>query len=177
MEMVSILELAKYVGLSVLSKGENISPLKLQKLLYYIQAWYMVLTTNENNTLFVESPEAWVNGPVYPNVFYAYKSKVGNMCEHLHACDFGCEDDDILDTISNLARTLPLSKEQIELIDSVITLYGTKSQNQLIFMTHSEKPWSEARGNLLPYEKSNNKISLHTMYTYYKERYDANRNR
>ena len=74
-----------------------------------------------------------------------------------------------------LALELALSENQIGLIDSVIQIYGTKTQNQLILSTHSELPWSEAREGLKPFEKSERVISLDTMYSYYKERYDRNR--
>lgn len=37
--MVNIEDFTKYIGLSLLSKGFSVSPLKLQKLLYYTQAW------------------------------------------------------------------------------------------------------------------------------------------
>ena len=40
------------------------------------------------NTLFTENPQAWVNGPVYPDIFLEYKDKTNDMCEHLHAKDF-----------------------------------------------------------------------------------------
>lgn len=176
MKYVDISLLAKYVGLSVISKGERISPLKLQKLLYYIQSWHMVLMKSVEERLFEDVPEAWVNGPVYPSIYKEYKGKVNGMCDYLSSSDFGAnQDEDILDAISKIYSELGLNVNQARIIDSVITLYGTKSQNELIFMTHSEKPWSEARGNLLPFEKSENKISLETMYSYYKERYDRNR--
>lgn len=62
---VSISLLAKYVGLTMLQRGISVSPLKLQKILYYIQSWHMVFFGREN-TLVAEAPHAWVNGPVYP---------------------------------------------------------------------------------------------------------------
>lgn len=84
--------------------------------------------------------------------------------------DFGANPDNILDIIKGLAASLGLNEEEIKLFDSVMRLYGSKTQNQLILVTHSEQPWSEAREGLLPYESSNKPISLETMYTYYKER-------
>lgn len=54
-------------------------------------------------------------------------------------------------------------------------LYGSKSQNDLIFLTHSEKPWVEARGSLNPFQRSEKSISLDTMHSFYKDRYDRNR--
>ena len=167
--------IARYIGLSLLAKGSNVSPLKLQKILYYCQSWYMVFF-GRNNTLFEESPEAWANGPVYPIIYQEYRNKVSNMCEHLHLEDFSATENNVSETLKELVDKLNLSKDEVELLDSVIVLYGNKSQNNLIFLTHSEKPWVEARQDLPPYARSNNPISLDTMYQYYKERHDRNRN-
>lgn len=129
------------------------------------------------NQLFDCAPQAWVNGPVYPVVYYQYKDNVPGMCDHLYEKDFESNKDTILADISALAEKLNLSAKEISLFDSIVNLYGSKSQNQLIFMTHSELPWSEKREGLLPFEKSTNVISLDTMWQYYKARYDSNRGR
>ena len=96
------------------------------------------------------------------------------MCDHLHASDFDCKEDELANEASKLAMKMNLSNEEIEFLDSVVTLYGSKSQNQLIFMTHSEQPWVEQREGLSPFDYSNREISLDTMYSYYKARYDKN---
>lgn len=176
MHTVDIKDFARFLGLSMLSKGILVSPLKLQKLLYYQQAWHMVFFGRENQ-LFDSAPQAWVNGPVYPDVYFQYKDCVPGMCERLHESDFSSSEDSILADIADLAGKLGLDEKEIKLFDSVVDLYGTKTQNQLIFMTHSELPWSEKREGLQPYEKSVNPISLTTMYNFYKARYDRNRNR
>ena len=48
----------------------GISNLKLQKLLYYAQAWHLALY---GEPLFRDRIEAWVHGPVVPPVFGAFK--------------------------------------------------------------------------------------------------------
>jgi len=170
---IDILDFAKYIGLSAISQGMTISPLKLQKLLYYSQSWYMVFFGREY-TIFQDVPEAWVNGPVYPTVYYKYKECVPGMCDHLNKEHFGISGD-ILEGIADLAGKMGLYKEEIDAINSVLNVYGSKTQNQLIFATHAELPWCEARGELLPFQKSSNKLSLDTMYSYYKERRERNR--
>ncbi len=165
------------MGLTMIAKGISVSPLKLQKLLYYQQAWHMVFFGREE-VLFEEVPQAWVNGPVYPEIFHEYKGMVPSMCDHLGMEHFGVHGDmDINTCIKSLATELHLTKKQIGLIDSVIQIYGTKTQNQLILTTHSELPWSEARDGLMPYERSEKAISLDTMCSYYKERHDRNRSK
>lgn len=174
LSVVSIKDYAICMGLSMIEKGLTISPLKLQKLLYYQQAWHMVYF-GRDNTLFAEAPHAWVNGPVYPVIYHEYKDKVPGMCDHLKASDFVPEYTDCQTKIKSLIADMGLTADEIELSDRVIMLYGSKSQNQLIFLTHSEKPWSEQREGLAPYAYSDKEISLDTMYNYYKERYDRNR--
>lgn len=173
MQQVKIQDYAKYIGLSLLLKGNSISPLKLQKLLYYHQAWHMVFF-GRDNTLFVEKPHAWVNGPVYPTVYHKYKEKVPGMCDHLNFSHFGCEEE-CNDCIAKLAAKMNLENKEIALADNINLLYGSKTQNQLILMTHCELPWCEQREGLLPYEYSDKEISLDTMYKYYSERYNKNR--
>lgn len=174
MKLVDIKDYTRYMGLSMLQKGLTVSPLKLQKLLYYQQAWHMVYFGREN-TLFADTPQAWVNGPVYPVIFQEYKDKVAGMCEHLHLEDFKCENEKLESSLEGLSKKMSLESDELILTERVIMLYGSKTQNQLILLTHSEKPWSEQREGLLPYVRSDKEISLDTMYTYYKERYDRNR--
>lgn len=176
MKTVNISDFARFLGLSMLSQGISVSPLKLQKILYYQQAWHMVFFGRENQ-LFEEAPEAWVNGPVYPAIYRQYKGCVPNMCDHLKERDFGVQPEDVLATIERLAANLELSKGELDLFESVMRLYGSKTQNQLILVTHSEQPWCEAREGLLPYQTSNRTISLDTMYEYYKARRDRRMNR
>ena len=167
---VDIKDFAKYIGLSMISKGISVSPLKLQKILYYEQAWHMVFFGRENQ-LFNQAPQAWVNGPVYPEIYKEYKGYVPGMCDLLRETHFGVDRKEaILPTIQMLSEKMSLTSEQIRLMDSVIMLYGSKTQNQLILVTHSERPWCEAREGLLPYQSSENEISLNTMCDYYSER-------
>lgn len=174
MEPRNIKDVARYIGLSLLSKGLSVSPLKLQKMLYYTQSWYMV-GFGRTNTLFADTPQAWVNGPVYPVIYQEYKDKTAGMCEHLHAEDFGCSEDRLADEAQAMATKMNLSQEEIDCIENVVILYGSKSQNQLIFLTHSESPWSNQREGLTPFAYSTKEISHDSMYDYYKKRYDDNR--
>ncbi len=163
-----IQDIARYIGLTSLLKGLTISPLKLQKLLYYVQAWYMVFYGREN-VPFSDKPQAWVNGPVYPVIFHVYKTKTANMCDHLKASDFyeGAPEKGLEEICDNIHL-------DFELLESIILLYGSKTQNDLIFLTHSEKPWVEMREGLRPFDRSERELSLDTMYQYYKERHERN---
>lgn len=168
----NIQDVARYVGLSSTTKGLSISPLKLQQLLYYIQAWFKVFY-GRDNTLFRDVPQAWVNGPVYPAIYHIYKNKAANMCDHLDSSVF--YNGDALEGLAMLTHALGLNADQFETVESVIMMYGKQSQNQLIWLTHSELPWASARHGLAPFEKSEREISLDMMYSYYLERHTRNR--
>ncbi len=162
MPLLDIRDVARYIGLSLTTKGLSVSPLKLQKILYYVQAWHMVFL-GRDATLFADVPQAWVNGPVYPVIYHIYKPMAANMCDHLDASAFSRDGVD---------PTHALTPDRIELIESIIMLYGARSQNQLILLTHTERPWAETRGDLPPFARSEKEIPLDLIYSYYKQRHD-----
>lgn len=162
---------ARYIALSLLTKQMTVSPLKLQKLLYYAQAWSMVFFGRQRQ-LFADVPQAWVNGPVYPTIYNMWKNR--NMCEHLAPADFETTEDVMDEALGEVTKQLGLGDDEIQLLEQIVLKYGSKSQNYLIFLTHSELPWCEKREGLKPYERSVNPLSLDTMYSYYAERHTKN---
>jgi len=50
--------------------GDDMTHLKLQKLIYFAQAWHLA---NTGEPLFREDMQAWTHGPVVPSVWHAYK--------------------------------------------------------------------------------------------------------
>jgi uncharacterized phage-associated protein len=161
--------IAEYTLLNLFSKGISVCPLKLQKVLYYIQAWHMVYF--DKALLFDEKPQAWVNGPVYRSVYDAY-SQTG-LYEQIEPRGIG--ESDIDAALKEKSERLSLSKSQVEFLESIYEHYGTMSHDKLVFLTHAEKPWSEAREGLSPFDYSHKELSLDTMYGYYRERLSKNR--
>lgn len=104
--------------------GDVITNLKLQKLLYYIQGYHLAVF---GTPLFEEEIEAWMYGPVIPDVYNYYKSFGAN--------DLPYEDGD-------LAYPL-LSNEEEELFQEVCEEYGKYSAYTLMHMTHEESPWKD----------------------------------
>lgn len=174
---LNINDIARYTLLNLFSKGITVCPLKLQKLLYYIQSWHMVYFNNK--LIFEEKPEAWVNGPVYKTVYDVYKN-IG-LYDQIKPQDvinpFDPKDETkcILDNLIAISSKLSLTKDQIEFLESIYEHYGTMSHDRLVFLTHAEEPWSEAREGLSPFDYSHKKLSLDTMFTYYSERLKRNR--
>lgn len=144
--------------------GVSINPLKLQKLLYYIQSWHIVKF--EKDILFEYLPEAWVNGPVYRPIYDKYKStffRNENFINKLNEETLSIE-------LKEKKENLNISTEQIQLVYSVLNAYGKLSDEKLVLMTHNEEPWNEARQGLSPIERSDKRISIDTIYNYYTNR-------
>ncbi len=140
-------EIAKIFAHKAKQDGEEVTHKKLQKLLYYAQAWNLVINKEK---LFSEKIEAWVHGPVVPVVYNKFKSFGHNS--------FVISDDAIIPAVN--------SKSQ-KVIDSVWKTYGKYDGNYLEILTHNEDPWKNARSGLGDFDSSNTVISPKSMKEYY----------
>ncbi len=157
MNKVDIKEIAKYLIYYFNHRGESITNKKLQKLLYYIQAWHLVYF--EDN-LFDDVPEAWVHGPVYPAIYQLYKKYKAKPITFYNGVSRE-ECDGLLDSFG-------VNDDQKEFIGSIIHYYGAKSAFALEMLSHKERPWLEAREGMADYDLSRVPISLTTMHEYYR---------
>lgn len=158
-KFIDIKEFAKFVVYFFNSRGSLITNKKLQKLLYYTQAWHLVYF--ENDQFFKETPEAWVHGAVYPNVYHQYKKFKAKPI----VFDNGIE----REQLKNFFNSFKFSEDQKEFINSVLSTYGNKEAFELELLNHREKPWLEAREGLEDYDISTKPISIETMKTYYSD--------
>ena len=69
--MYAALDIARYIIKYCKDNGYSISNLKLQKLLYFVQAQFLV--TYNGRPAFEEKIEAWDFGPVVPEVYHYLK--------------------------------------------------------------------------------------------------------
>jgi len=117
--MATVNDVAAYL----LAKHGPMTAMKLQKLVYYSQAWSLVW---DEKPLFKERIEAWAMGPVVPQLYEQHRG----MFE-----------------IRKLRRgnADSLSAGQGETIDIVLGFYGAKSSQWLSDQTHQEAPWRDAR--------------------------------
>lgn len=144
-----VLSLARYlIGLGTESQ-RPLTNKKLQKLLYYSQAWSLVL---REKSLFDEQIEAWTHGPVVPSIYHHYKG-----------FGFGF----IQDKDKNPFVISVLSKEIREHLDEVWRVYGKYDADYLEALTHSENPWIQARSFLDDQKNSNAIISNESMKAFY----------
>ncbi len=135
------------VAAYILEKQGPMSAMKLQKLLYYSQAWNMVW---EEEPLFDEDFQAWANGPVLPTLYARHRGMF------------------IIDSsLFDSSNTANLKKGQTDNIDKVLSFYGDQTAQWLSNLTHQETPWLSARGDLPPGASSTAIIDKGSMHEYY----------
>lgn len=142
-------DVAKYFLYRAMQDGELVSPLKMQKLVYYAYSWTLV---NNGKRLFTEKIEAWPSGPVIPSL---YRDLKGYGSAPIN------EDYLAVSSVAEFNKEIS-SKFPADVkttLDKVYEEYMTKTAFELVTLTHSEKPWSEARKGLQVTESSNKSIS------------------
>ena len=128
--MTDVTTVANYILWSQHESGSFISNLKLQKLLYYVQAWHLAVF---NKPLFAAKFEAWVHGPVIPELYRQYR-------------EYGWRNID-----AEVEKPdLPANLEAF--IEEVLDEYGPLDARRLEYLTHREDPWRDARKGLTPEE-------------------------
>jgi len=85
------------VAAYILKNGGRMSVMKLQKLVYYSQAWHLVW---EDKRLFSDRIEAWANGPVVPNLYPAFERQEVVIHSPEHIRSFAQLDDDQIGLIA-----------------------------------------------------------------------------
>lgn len=130
--MADVKDVAKYFIRLADEKEEGISNLKLQKLVYYAQGFYLALT---GEPLFHEDIEAWAHGPVVPELYHEYK-------------DFGREAITPDPKFNTYTR---LTKDEVDHIEEIFDVFGQFSAWKLRNMTHEESPWlkNEAEAGII----------------------------
>jgi uncharacterized phage-associated protein len=137
--------IAKYIlSLSDPERGDIISNLKLQKLLYYAQGFFLAI---HDKPLFKDKIYAWEYGPVVENVYHEYKHYGSNAIEKPKNLDY--------------SKFNPIIITHLEEIN---TVFGQYSAWRLMQMAHSEKPWIDAR------KRSDCLITQKELQSYFKTR-------
>lgn len=141
--MATIFEVAKYIT----ERLGEVSAMKLQKLMYYSQAWHLVW---EEEPLFPNDFQAWANGPVLPTLYNRHRG--------MFKVDASLFDD---------ANSGNLSEVERANIEKVLAFYGDKTAQWLSDLTHKENPWLEARGDLAVGAPSDAIIPQAAIHEYY----------
>jgi len=132
-------------------RGESVNNSKLQKLLYYAQAWHLAFY---DAPLFGEKFEAWIYGPAIPSVYWRFKPF----------------------SISDLPvqREPPaLDAETTQFLDQVASEYLALDEYELEWLSRREPPWVNARGRLDIDEHCTTELSEEDMRSYFRRLAEA----
>lgn len=139
----------------LLFKCEDITPLALQKLLYYVQGFYYAFM---NRFIFEENCEAWVHGPVFREVYFKYREYCFDPIE-----------------CNSITTDILLSGSEKTIIDSVIKNLSGYSGKTLEAFTHLEIPWLVTRGDMPASATTNKEIDkkfISSYFTNVKQKYN-----
>lgn len=115
-------------------RGEAISPMKLQKLVYYAHGWF---AGNTGKPLIDEEVEAWQYGPVIPSLYHEFK-RFGSGPISQKATDF------VGLRLQEVATPAEAGIRQF--LDSIWRTYGHFTAVKLSDMTHApDGPWDRTR--------------------------------
>lgn len=133
------------VAAFIVDRVGSTTTLKLQKLLYYSQAWSVVW---DGGPLFNDTIQAWRDGPVVPDVWRANAGafRIGAMPG---------------------GDPSKLSPAQRDTVDEVIAFYGRHDGEWLSELTHRERPWRAARRGLADDAPSSNAITPEMLREFY----------
>ena len=136
---------AHVVAAYVLGRCGRMSAMKLQKLVYYAQAWALVWT---GEPLFGERIEAWAKGPVVRDLYANHRGRF--EVDRWPWGDPGA-----------------LDERATRVVDAVLDYYGSYDADFLSDLTHRERPWREARSGVAERERSRQEITPAMMRAYY----------
>lgn len=142
--MYSVDLVAKYIIMRCNQMGKTISNLKLQKILYFVQAEFLVA---KGYPCFPERIEAWDFGPVVPDAYRRYKI-YGSASIPFMGEDY-----------SHL-----FSPDDKMMIDEIVEQCAKYSASTLVEITHHQAPWQNAYRS-----RSNNLIDPDSIRRFFKE--------
>lgn len=129
--------------------GDVVTHLKIQKLLYYSEAWSQLLLSRD---VFQEDMEAWAHGPVVRAVYNEFS---GNGW----------------DPLAPSKELIDFDEDTLDILSQVLETYGESSAKTLEHMTHKDRPWIDARNGLAPEARCNTVMPKEDIKIYFNEKY------
>lgn len=145
-DLIAPSKTADFLLLECRERGDVLANLKLQKLLYYSQAWHLAL---HGRPLFDEDFQAWAHGPVLPSQYHRFQT-------------FGWRP--ITEDLQRPAVGADLNRHLTEIIE----VFGAQTAVALELMTHRDRPWLEARGAIPMDQPSQAVIAKAAMRDFYR---------
>jgi len=160
--MYEVLDISRYIINKSISDKTPISNLKLQKLLFYVQAYFLVETGSQ---LFSESLVSWKYGPVVIEAYDEFKSfgalEIVDPIEEYTEFEFS--DDSFKLNIKTERFNENIIENNIkECINEVVESYESYNAIQIMRKTHQEDPWLNT--------ENGSEIDLNFVKSYFNER-------
>ena len=138
--MNRVLDICRYIINYSNKQGYDISNLKLQKLLYLVQAYFLI-GSDEHEPCFVEEIEAWDFGPVVPEAYHEYK-RYGNMDIPFVVRYFEKgKNNEFIKRIFDKKCIPACDRKKIR---DVVDNFAEYTASDLVELTHRQSPWKEA---------------------------------
>jgi len=133
--------------------GDLVTHLKVQKLLYYAEAWTQTLIGKE---LFSEAIQAWAHGPVVPEVFQEFKQYGWSPLP-----------------VPEDQKIPVVCAEAEDILTQIFEAYADLPEKTLEDMTHKDAPWIKARGGLSAEERCDVIMPKSEICEFFKAKYAA----
>ena len=160
--MYNVLDISRYVINYSNDKGYGISNLKLQKILYFIQAFFLTKTA-KRVPCFYQRIEAWDFGPVIPEAYREYKQYGSSNIPTIRSF-IKFDQENIWDIQRINYNSNVIADEDKAMINLVVDKFSEYSATDLVELTHNQAPWSNA---YVPYK--NNEITIEDIREYFNE--------
>lgn len=136
----NVLEVSQHIINYSIENERPVTNLKLQKILYYIQAAFLV---EFGEPCFDEEIEHWRHGPVIPKVYSKYKSYMDRRIRDRQENDI---DIYIGENASLVIKRIDYNEvdffeDDLELMNEVIDSYSNTDPWEMVDKTHGEQPW------------------------------------
>lgn len=156
----NVLEICRHVINYSNEHDYGISNLKLQKVLYFIQAYFLI-NKIDHTPCFDEKIEAWDFGPVVPEAYHEYKQYGSGDIPTIKSY-FLFDNGNIWNSKRVEYDNDIISPDDKKLIDKVIDKFANYSATDLVSLTHRQSPWIDAYA---PYQ--NNEITIESIRGYF----------
>ena len=138
----NVLDVCRHVINYSEEKDYGISNLKLQKILYFIQA-YFLLEKKDHTPCFHEKIEAWDFGPVIPKAYQEW-AKYGSCDIPLIESYMVIDKDNIWNSYRVQYHDDVIDEDDKKLIDRVIDKFADYAATDLVSLTLCQRPWKDA---------------------------------
>ena len=160
--MYHVLDVCRYIINYSNQQGYGVSNLKLQKLLYFVQAAFLSMT-KKHEPCFFEQIQAWDFGPVVPEAYHEYKQYGSTNIPTIKSY-FEFTSDNFWEFQLKKYDDSVIKESDKHLINSVVDMFREYSATDLVNLTHNQSPWRDA---YLP--KQNKIISNESIKEYFDE--------